>query len=457
VTVQSPIATVGVWCEAPRGSRWANEGMQRLLGFLIEGSAAAELPVVWRIVVPNWLAAEAEADLRSLKAVPGAHWTLYTPPRQVTVTATALDQPPIGSEEDIEPEWIRELAVFANTEVSVDGWLVLFPYFSGATLLSRRYAVILPDAIPYSFPLNWHPDHWTPAGWPAWRHRTARVIASADTVVTFSKHVAVDAAQRLFGLPIHRTTIVPHAHPDLRPHLACLPADGNRSTLSQSTAAGLLRAHAEARGWRHLVDFPFEHVDYVVVSTQDRQTKNVVAVVDAVAKLLRHEALNLKLLMTTPIHIGAPWTLLPGHIASVGLDLDVLSLPDLPRDVHAALYHGAALAIHPSFYEGGQAPFPFHEAVSVGTPCLIADGPHTKEFLGTTDAQGFVFDPYDPSSLATAIRAILVDRSAVLARQRALLAAMPARNWGDVAADYVSAALGWRITDLLKTGREFAA
>jgi glycosyltransferase involved in cell wall biosynthesis len=161
--------------------------------------------------------------------------------------------------------------------------------------------------------------------------------------------------------------------------------------------------------------------------------------------------------MTTPIHVGATWTPLPGRIAFDGLDLDVLSLPDLPRDVHAALYHGASLAIHASFYEGGQAPFPFHEAVSVGTPCLIADGPHTREFLGTTDSQGFVFDPYDPLSLAMAIRAILSDRAAALSRQRAFIAGMPARGWGDVAADYASAALGSRLATRACIAGEFAA
>ena len=191
--------------------------------------------------------------------------------------------------------------------------------------------------------------------------------------------------------------------------------------------------------------------------TQDRETKNVVTVVDAVAQLLRHEALNLKLLMTTPIHVGATWTPLPRRIASDGLDLDVLSLPDLPRDVHAALYHGAAVAVHASFYEGGQAPFPFHEAVSVGTPCLIADGPHTREFLSTADPQDFVFDPSDPLSLAIAIRAILSDRAAALARQRAFIAATPARRWRDVAADYAGAALGCRLTTRARAAGEFAA
>ena len=182
MTTQSPLAAVGVWNEAPPGNRWANEGMQRLLGFLIEGAAAADLPVVWRLIVPSWLAAEAEADLRSLKAQPGVHWTLHTPPPPAAPT-------PAGMDASTEPEWVRDLAAFANAEVPVDGWLVPFPYFTGATLLARRYAVILPDAIPYSFPLSWHPDYWSATGWPVWRERTARVIARADTIVIFSEHV----------------------------------------------------------------------------------------------------------------------------------------------------------------------------------------------------------------------------------------------------------------------------
>jgi glycosyltransferase involved in cell wall biosynthesis len=451
VTAQSPPAAVGVWNEGPPGNRWTNEGMQRLLGFLIEGAAAADLPVVWRVVVPSWLAAEAEADLHSLKALPGVHWTLHAPPPPATPALVGMDA-------NTDPEWVHDLAAFANAEVPVDGWLVPFPYFTGATLLSRRYAAILPDAIPYSFPLCWHTDFWSETGgWPLWRQRTARLIAKADTVVTFSEHVKDEIAQRLFGLPAHRIMVAPHARPDLRPHLSFLPPDGNRTILSRYTAATLLRTHALARGWRHLAAFPFEDLDYVVVSTQDRETKNVVTVVDAVAQLLRHEALNLKLLMTTPIHVGATWTPLPRRIASDGLDLDVLSLPDLPRDVHAALYHGAAVAVHASFYEGGQAPFPFHEAVSVGTPCLIADGPHTREFLSTADPQDFVFDPYDPLSLAIAIRAILSDRAAALARQRAFIAATPARRWRDVAADYAGAALGCRLTTRARAAGEFAA
>jgi glycosyltransferase involved in cell wall biosynthesis len=458
VTAQPPLAAVGIWGEAAPGSRWANEGMQRLLGFLIEGAAAADLPVVWRVVVPSWLAAEAEADLRSLKAIPGVHWALHAPPPPATAEAPTPDAPPVGMDTSTEPAAVRELAAFANAEVPVDGWLVLFPFLTGATLLSARYAVILPDAIPFSYPVSWSPDYWgATGGWPLWRQWTARVIAKADTVITFSEHVKGEIAQRLFGLPAHRIMVAPHAQPDLRPHLSFLPPDGNRTILSRNTAATLLRNHAGARGWRHLTDFPFEHIDYVVVSTQDRQTKNVVAVVDAVAQLLRREALSLKLLMTTPIHVGATWTFLPGRIASDGLDLDVLSLPDLPRDVHAALYHGAAVAVHASFYEGGQAPFPFHEAVSLGTPCLIASGPHTEEFLGTADPQDFVFDPYDPLSLAIAIHAILSNRAAALSRQRAFIAAMPARGWGDVAADYASAALGSRLATRACMAGEFTA
>jgi glycosyltransferase involved in cell wall biosynthesis len=165
----------------------------------------------------------------------------------------------------------------------------------------------------------------------------------------------------------------------------------------------------------------------------------------------------LKLLMTTPIHAGPNFTELPARIAFDGLALDVLSLPDLPRDVHAALYHGASVAVHASFYEGGQAPFPFCEAVSLGTPCLIAYGPHTEEFMRVADVQDFVFDPHDPLALAVAIRAVLSARSTALARQRALLAAMPVRDWSDVAAEYVSAALGRRIASDARPAGKFAA
>ena len=364
------------------GARWANEGMQRLLGFLIEGAVAAELPVVWRVVVPRWLAAEAETDLRSLRATPGLHWTLHAPPTMPELERPMPDALPDDMAGNPEPEWVRELAAFADARVQVDGWLLLFPFLTGATLLARPYAVILPDAIPFCFPVSWHPIHWSETGeWPLWRQRCARVIEMANMVVTFSEHVQTEAAQGLFGIPAHRTAVVPHAQPDLRAHLPFLPADADRTTASRNSAARSLRLHAAKRGWRNLADFPFGTVDYVVVSSQDRQTKNIVAVVNAVARLLRRDGLNLKLLMTTPIHVNATWTSLPDRIASGGLDLDVLSLPDLPRDVHAALYHGASLAVHASFYEGGQAPFPFHQAVSIGTPCLIAFGPHTKEFL----------------------------------------------------------------------------
>jgi glycosyltransferase involved in cell wall biosynthesis len=453
MTAQLPLASVGVWGEAAPGSRWANEGMQRLLGFLIEGAAAADLPVVWRVVVPGWLAAEAEIDLRSLRASPGVHWTLHTPPQISRPKPLRTDALP-----DMDPEWVHELAAFADAEVPVDGWLVLFPFLSGATLLSRRYAVILPDAIPYSFPANWPSEHWSERGtWPRWRRRTARVINKAATVITFSEHVRVAVAQGLFGVPAHHTVVVPHAQPDLRPYLQCLPGNGDRTTDTRYAAAKILRTHAAERGWRHLTDYPFEYVDYVIVSTQDRQTKNVASVVDAVARLLRRDALDLKLLMTTPIHLGTTWTDLPRRIVSEGLELDVLSLPDLPRNVHAALYHGASLAVHASFYEGGQAPFPFHEAVSLGTPCLIAYGPHTEEFLGGVDAEDFVFDPHDPLALSAAIRTILATRSTALARQRALIAALPARDWGDVAAEYAGAALGRRIARSTRPAGKFAA
>jgi glycosyltransferase involved in cell wall biosynthesis len=148
---------------------------------------------------------------------------------------------------------------------------------------------------------------------------------------------------------------------------------------------------------------------------------------------------DIKLLHTATIDENS---MLQKQIQEMGLHHDVVALPHLPADVHAALFHGAALAVHPSVFEGGRAPFPFSEAVSVGTPCIMADGSHVQEFLQEHDVRDAVFDPYDAESLVDLIKATLADRAAVLARQEVILRSMAQRNWGQVAAEYAAVVLG---------------
>ena len=337
----------------------------------------------------------------------------------------------------------RKLAMFANAEVPVLGWLVPYPNFIGSRLLTGPRAVLFPDAIPFLLPIGWRNDFSYPdSNISRWRSFTKCTLEEASTIITFSEHVKRLHGPKFFppGIPV---VVAPPAPPDLSALLPGRPAATTCRASSRKAAASVLRRHAATRAWRYLADFPFEDVTYVAVSTQDRPTKNVQLIVAALARLVRQRFVNCKILMTTPLWPNASWwTDLPQTISGAGLDLDVISMPELPRDVHAALYHCAALAVHASFLEGIVGTLPFFEAVSVGTPCLMADGPHVRELLKNHALADTVFDPFDADGLADLIMRALARRDALLASQSAVLATLRRRDWSAVAAEYATAATG---------------
>jgi glycosyltransferase involved in cell wall biosynthesis len=337
----------------------------------------------------------------------------------------------------------RMLARFANAEVSVHGWLIPFPNFIGSRLLTGPRAVLFPDAIPFLFPLGWRNDFAYPdSNLSLWRSASRHTLEDASNIITFSEHVRDVHGPQFFppGVPV---VVAPPAPPDLSPLLPELSAAATSHGSSRKAAASLLRRHAAERAWLYLADFPFEEATYIAVSTQDRPTKNVQLIVAALARLVRRRFVNCKILMTTPLWRNASWrTDLPQTISDAGLDLDVISMTELPRDVHAALYHCAALAVHASFFEGIVGTLPFFEAVSVGTPCLMANGPHVRELLRHHALADTVFDPFDADDLADLIVRALARRSALLASQSAFLATLRRRDWSAVAAEYATAATG---------------
>jgi glycosyltransferase involved in cell wall biosynthesis len=428
---------IGIWSEVSPGSRWANEGVSRVIGFLIEGAAQTGR-LTFRIVVSQGLERAVEDDLAPLAARKGQDWTVHAPDASFTAD-------PDRALNDIERERVRLLSEFANRHVPVDGWVVTYPFFAGSLDLRGSKAVLFPDAIPLDFPVGWPDAFWDECGaWPNWRATSSRVMERANAIITFSEHVAERHVVNGFSMPRAKVHAIPLAPPDLSD---LLPFVSQRRATRETRceAAGLLRAHARERGWRYLQDFPFEDVPYVVVSTQDRVTKNIGRTAESVRRLLRRDRVDVKLFTTASLHLGANWTLLPGVIEREQMQRDVVSVPDLPRQIHAALFHCAAAAIHPSFFEGGLGPFPFYEAVSVGTPCLMGLGPHVAELLD--EEPGLwpdTFDPYDQDGLARLLRAVLKGgRQEVLDRQRAVYERLRhRRSWGQVAEAYANAALG---------------
>lgn len=414
---------VGFWAHGARGARWSNEGVIRLVGFLIEG-IAKDGNFVFRLVLPDWIRDEAEEDLKSLDAMPGRDYTLHSP-----------------RDMGLQIEDFPELVDFANAHVPVEGWLTIFPTFDFAARLEKPLAVVFPDAI-----LNFFHE-FSDAAWGeqglhyGWDKKVRALVKRADRIVTFSEHVRDQQLTPMFGIPASKVAVVPHAQPDLASALPFV-RNRNRTAKSLRKAGEILRAHARERGWAYLQDYPFEDVPYVAVSTQDRVTKNIRLIVDAVLRSIRDDRRDLKILSTAPMHYGADWTPLPGYIESHLASRDLISMPDIPRVEHAAFYHCAAVAVHASIFEGGRAPFPFSEAVSVGTPCLMAQGPHVAEFCAAEpELAQFTFDPNDADHLRELIVDTIERRDDVLAVQRKIFERVRKRSWADAAVGYARAAI----------------
>jgi glycosyltransferase involved in cell wall biosynthesis len=341
-----------------------------------------------------------------------------------------------------DPPWEVRSLDYAK----VDAWLALMADMVLPASIPGRRAMLLPDALMLDFGSTWNAAHLDPAGFIAtWFPYARRNIAGSDAIITFSSHVARRHAVEALGADPSRLRIVPHAPPDLAPLLDFLPHGRRRSTESRAQAAAMLRRHAASRGWAYLADFPLEHVDYIAVSTQERPSKNISLVIEALRILVQERFGTIKLLMTTEVidDPATPFLRSHGLIREHGLMLDAVSVPRLPNPEHAALYHAAAITVHPSFFEGGDAPFPFSESVSVGTPCLMARGPHTEELLAAhPDLAPFVFDPFDAEALADAILRGIAQRDALLDVQMAVHERMRRRSWGQVAEEYAAAASG---------------
>ncbi len=291
---------VGIWWELPPGTRWTNEGVSRVVGFLIEG-AAIRKNHRFHIVVQRGLASIVREDLRSLKATEKVDWIVYEPSAEETLSyrkqamALKTDEAPIDA---------VALALYANRNVPVDGWVVTFPHFSGSNWLEASRGVLMPDAIPFDFPLGWI-ENWDKDGyWPKWRAQAEAVCNSADEVINFSEHVADRHSTKLLNVPRDKIRVVPLAPPDLS---GVLPFVENReqSPASRELAAEILREHAASRNIDYLRDFPFEQCELVVGATQDRPTKNLGLTVEAVERIVRSERRPMKAFLTAPLHFGA--------------------------------------------------------------------------------------------------------------------------------------------------------
>jgi glycosyltransferase involved in cell wall biosynthesis len=180
---------------------------------------------------------------------------------------------------------------------------------------------------------------------------------------------------------------------------------------------------------QHLVEGP-----YILCATHLAVHKNVGPLLAAHA-ILRRSHPNLRLVLT-----GARTHAVTGHATPIGTvrsedDPDVIGLGYVSNEDIDALIAGAAAVVNPSLYEAGNGPG--LDAWSLGTPVAMSDIPAFREHLTRLGVEAAVFDPRSPADIAAKVASILDDPIRWRESAARSKAAIRARGWEDVAADYL--------------------
>lgn len=261
-----------------------------------------------------------------------------------------------------------------------------------------------------------------------------KAISAGTHFITYSEDVKWRTLVRRYGIDPQAITVVPHGANRL---LDLIQVSGSPD--NQAATAALCRnlfatAVAKAVSNSYATFFKRSTVQFIVYPSQFRPNKNVISLLRAYEYLLRRRFVGHKLVLT-----GNP-TLRPEvgqFIAQHNLENDVLCLYDLSDQELAACYRLADLAVNPSLSEGG-FPFTFTEALSLGTPVVMARMPATEEVIIETQLRdAMLFDPYDWKDIADRIEWGLDHKEELLELQLPVYEKLAKRTWRLVVDEHI--------------------
>ena len=332
-----------------------------------------------------------------------------------------------------------------GNRMDVDVWYTGHPGFTEAQYLNAPLVVMFADFVVGEFP------HLFPAGLLQEAERVfSTLIPKAAKYITISNHVAERHVFSRFKIPREKVVTIPHAPTPINVNASYLPKNVYRTNESRNAAAEIIRGYCRSNqsNWPvkgtlterlilpYLNGFPFEEIDYILVSTQNRPYKNTIAAIKAIEELIRKRQRNVKLIMTGDSGIDNPHSIEGDYIRKHKLHFDAISIPRVPREVHAALYHCALAAVQPTFYEGGTGSWIFFEAMSLGTPALVSRILATMESDFDPEFKEQFFNPNNFMKIADQIEEVIDHREDIYKKQLKWYNAQLTRSWNVVADEY---------------------
>jgi glycosyltransferase involved in cell wall biosynthesis len=262
-----------------------------------------------------------------------------------------------------------------------------------------------------------------------------RAIRGAEHFVTYSDAVKWETLVDRNAVVASNVSVIHHASNDLSQRVDVIGFPDAEAT-SRHYCKTLLRAALQrSTNAQYTSMFHNGDVRFLFYASQLRPNKNVITLLRAYKYLLRERYIGHKLILT-----GRPSDMheIGRFVADHRLERDVLFLPGLSVSELAACYKLADLAVNPSLSEGG-CPFTFAEALSLGTPVVMARIPVTEEVLSDSELQEVTFfDPYNWRDCAGRIEWAISNREKLLSTQLDFYESLSKRTWTDVANEYVS-------------------
>ncbi|PWB19227.1 glycosyltransferase [Comamonas sp. JNW] len=311
----------------------------------------------------------------------------------------------------------------------VRAWYCPVAFWPSFHDIDKPRLICIPDVWPTDFPVGFssHGDRLKLIV-----ERVNESIYRADHLVTYSNEIKWSTLVDHYGINPNKVSVIHHAPNRM---------DGFNSTRPPNPGLSLkycqnllLSAIRRSVNQKYTGSFQNSKVDYIFYASQFRPNKNVLTLLRAYVHLLREKHISHKLFLTGNGEAADVKEFVTRH----RLQNDVLFLHGLSTSELAACYQLADLAVNPSFAEGG-CPFTFTEALSVGTPVVMARIPVTEEVLTDPDLQQVtLFDPYSWQDCANRIEWGLQHREELLEVQNKAFEQLSRRTWTDVVNEHVA-------------------
>jgi len=322
---------------------------------------------------------------------------------------------------------------YANKRKEIRAWYSPAAFWPEFNDIEAPRLVCVPDVVLTNFPIS-----FSSTGGNRFLDvfkSVEKTVLGADHFVTYSDDVKYTTLVHRYQVDPGIVSVVRHGANRLD-ELISVSGHSESADIQDALCENLFRgALHKAIGNPGAVNLHNGDIRFIFYASQFRPNKNIVSLLRAYEYLLKQRYIGHKLVLTgNPKDISEVDRFITDH----NLQNDVLCLHGLSARELAACYRLADLAVNPSLSEGG-CPFTLTEALSVGTPVVMAKIAVTEEVVTDPDMQDLMlFDPYDWKAMADKIEWALQNRDMLLERQLPLYNKLAERTWQDVVDEHVA-------------------